>query len=198
MKKIILIGSGGHAKSCIDVIESVGKYKILGLIDNKLKIGNKIFGYSVIGKDRQIPELMRKHKKLNCHIAIGAIKNQKIRQNLFIKMKKIGLIFPILISKRSYVSKYSKIDEGTIIMHDTLINSNAVIGKNCIINTKSLIEHDSKIGDHSQVSTATIINSTVNVGKRCFIGSNSVIKQSLKIKNDTLINMGSVIFRDVK
>lgn len=34
MKKIILIGAGGHAKSCIDVIELEKKYKVIGMIDN--------------------------------------------------------------------------------------------------------------------------------------------------------------------
>jgi len=32
-KKIILIRAVGHAQSCIDVIESKGKFKIIGLID---------------------------------------------------------------------------------------------------------------------------------------------------------------------
>ena len=32
-KKIILVGSGGHAEACIDVIESEKKFKILGLVD---------------------------------------------------------------------------------------------------------------------------------------------------------------------
>ena len=36
-KNIILIGAGGHAKVCIDVIESEKKFKIVGLIDNKKK-----------------------------------------------------------------------------------------------------------------------------------------------------------------
>ena len=44
-KNIILIGAGGHATSCIDVIETTNKFKIIGLIDKKnknyLKIGNK-------------------------------------------------------------------------------------------------------------------------------------------------------------
>ena len=34
MKKIILIGAGGHCASCIDVIENEKKYEIIGLIDN--------------------------------------------------------------------------------------------------------------------------------------------------------------------
>ena len=37
MKKIILIGAGGHCVSCIDVIEMQRKFKIVGLIDKKKK-----------------------------------------------------------------------------------------------------------------------------------------------------------------
>ena len=36
-KNIILVGAGGHAKVCIDVIEREKKFQILGLIDNKKK-----------------------------------------------------------------------------------------------------------------------------------------------------------------
>ncbi len=36
MKKIILIGAGGHVRSCIDVIEQSKKYEIFGLIDNEV------------------------------------------------------------------------------------------------------------------------------------------------------------------
>ena len=41
MKKIILIGAGGHCVSCIDVIEMQRKFKIVGLIDNKKKYLDK-------------------------------------------------------------------------------------------------------------------------------------------------------------
>ena len=43
MKKIILIGGGGHALSCIDVIESEKKFKIVGIVDGNLKKGNGSF-----------------------------------------------------------------------------------------------------------------------------------------------------------
>lgn len=32
-EQIILIGGGGHCKSCIDVIEQEGKYQIAGIVD---------------------------------------------------------------------------------------------------------------------------------------------------------------------
>ena len=48
MQKLILVGAGGHCKSCIDVIESQKKYKIIGLIDNKKRNKNE-FNYPIIG-----------------------------------------------------------------------------------------------------------------------------------------------------
>jgi phage gp45-like len=36
---LILIGAGGHSRSCIDVIEQEGKYRIAGLVGAKDEVG---------------------------------------------------------------------------------------------------------------------------------------------------------------
>ena len=53
-------------------------------------------------------------------------------------------------------------------MHDVMVNANARIGKNCIINNKVLIEHDVVIGDHCHISTGAIVNGEVSVGNGSF------------------------------
>ncbi|MDR1366224.1 MAG: hypothetical protein LBJ03_04055 [Holosporales bacterium] len=57
MKDLALIGGGGHCRSCIDVIEHEGKFRILGILDKNLKIGTPVLGYSIIGDDSRIQEL---------------------------------------------------------------------------------------------------------------------------------------------
>ena len=57
--EIILIGAGGHAKSCIDVIEQQDKFKIAGLIGKKEELGRKVCGYSIFGIDNDLPELFK-------------------------------------------------------------------------------------------------------------------------------------------
>ena len=42
MKKIVLIGGGGHCKSVIDVIEQEGQFTIVGIVDNAELLGSKI------------------------------------------------------------------------------------------------------------------------------------------------------------
>ena len=60
MKKIILIGGGGHCKSVIDVIEQQNKFKIVGIVDKpKFKV-SKVLGYPVIGTDSDLKSLAKK------------------------------------------------------------------------------------------------------------------------------------------
>ena len=69
---IILIGGGGHCKSCIEVIEAQKKFKILGIVDNSNK---KVLDYKVIGKDNDLKILQKKSKY--AFVTIGQIKDYK-------------------------------------------------------------------------------------------------------------------------
>ena len=60
MDEILLIGAGGHARACIDVIEQQGKYKIVGLIQNENTSNKCNLGYPIMGADEDLPKL-RKH-----------------------------------------------------------------------------------------------------------------------------------------
>ena len=134
-KKIILFGAGKHVYSCIDIIESTKKFKIVGLVDKKK---NKILNYKMLGNDNNI-HLYKKLSK-NALITFGQIKDSKKREKIFKILKRNGFYFPKIISPLTFVSKHSNIEEGTIIMHGVKVMAGAKIGKNCIINTNSIIE----------------------------------------------------------
>ena len=54
---IILVGAGGHCKSCIEVIEAAGNYTIKGILDAKVAAGSRLLNYEVLGGDEKIVEL---------------------------------------------------------------------------------------------------------------------------------------------
>jgi len=191
MEKLLLIGGGGHSRSCIDVVETIGKYQIIGIIDSKLPPGEKVLGYPILGGDDKIQEYVKEVK--NCLIAVGQVKSFNSRMELYYKLKSIGAIFPCIISPRAHVSKYSELGEGTIVMHDALINANAKVGKNCIINTKALLEHDVLVGDFCHISTASVLNGGANIGNCTFIGSNSVTKEGVKVGDRCIVSAGMFI-----
>ena len=193
--EIILIGAGGHAKSCIDVIERQGKFRIAGLIGKKEELGRKVCGYSIFGIDNDLPDLFKKYT--NAHISIGQIETDK-RNNIYNQILNLGFSLPTIISPNAYVSDHADIGNGNIVMHGVIINAGVKIGNNCIINTKALIEHDVQIDDGCHISTNSILNGNVKIGTGTFIGSSACIKNNISIGKNCIIGMGLSVRQDVE
>ncbi|QWE06936.1 NeuD/PglB/VioB family sugar acetyltransferase [Polynucleobacter sp. JS-JIR-5-A7] len=194
-KNIILIGSGGHAISCIDVIESGQLYEIAGLVGMPEELNTWVSGYPILGTDDKLFELA---KSFRCaHISIGQIKNPDIKINCFNYALGMGFELPPIISPLAYVSPNASVGSGTIVMHGAIVNAGATIGHNCIINSNSLIEHGVSIGNHCHISTATVLNGDVSVDDEVFIGSGTLVKQGLKIGKRSVIGIGSIVTKNI-
>lgn len=194
--QLLLVGAGGHANSCIDVIEQEGKFEIAGLIGRSSEVGTRNCGYEVIGNDSNLETLYGEFKF--AFVAIGHVDSAETRIHLYHKIKKIGFQVPTIKSKFSYVSKHASIGEGTIVMHDVIVNSGVDIGQNCILNTRSIIEHNVNVSDHCHISTGAIVNGGVSIGKGTFIGSGSVIRDNLSIGDNCFAGMGTIITHDMR
>ena len=193
-KKIILIGAGGHSKSCIDLIETSTNFKISHVMGLKKEMNKNILKYKINLLEENIKKI--KTNKLAV-IGVGQIKSSKKRKYFFSFLKANSFVLPIIKSKNSYVSKYSKIEEGTLVFHGAVINANTKIGKNCIINSKSLIEHDVIVKNHVHVSTGARINGGCEIGEGSFIGSGAIICQNVKIGKNCIIGAGAIIKKNI-
>ena len=156
MKSIILIGNGGHCKSCIDVIENSLDFNVKGLITKDSNNSENFMNYRIMGNDSDILNYFCPNDY--GLIAVGQIKSAKKRISLFNLLKKNKISLATVKSKYSIVSKSALLGAGTITMHNSIINAGAEIGINCILNTNCLVEHEVKIGNHCHISTGAIIN----------------------------------------
>jgi sugar O-acyltransferase (sialic acid O-acetyltransferase NeuD family) len=194
-KPLILLGGGGHCKSCIDVIESIGEWEIKGILDNNFNEDERVFGYPVIGDDSYIDSLNESHHYFL--VTVGHIKSSAIRNHLFNLLEQKKANIATIISPNAYVSKYAKVAQGTIVHHGCIINANVEIGENNIINSSAIIEHDTVIGNHNHISTAVTINGNVYLGNNCFIGSGSVVSNNLRISDGVVIGAGSLVIKNI-
>jgi sugar O-acyltransferase (sialic acid O-acetyltransferase NeuD family) len=188
MKNLYLIGAGGHCKSCIDVIESTGAFKIKGLFDLKQNQGKKIGAYEILGGDEDIQKFVRSENEFL--ITLGQIKSAEGRVRIADLLQRLDAKSATVISPRAYVSPTAKIAPGTIIMHDALVNSYATVGQHCILNTKSLLEHDAVVEDFCHVSTGAILNGDVKLKTKSFVGSLSVLQEGLVVPEGSVLPAG--------
>ena len=192
---LILIGGGGHCRSCIDVIEMDGRFTIRGIIDEKPAEDLILTDYPLLGREEDLPSLVRSCR--NFLVTVGQIKSPEPRIRLFMHLKQFDVVFPIIISPLAHVSRQAVLGEGTIIMHHAIVNACASVGRNCIINTKALIEHDVVIEDHCHISTAAVVNGAAKVEGHSFIGSNAVIRECVVVGEGSIVGAGATVSHPV-
>ncbi len=185
---LILIGAGGHAHVCIDVIEQHGQYQIAGLVGMPEEMHTRHFGYSVIATDKDLPQLAKEYQYT--FITLGQIQSPDNRIRLYRLATEFGFQLPVIIASTAHVSDHATIGAGTIVMHGAIVNAGARVGINCIINTRSLLEHDATVADHCHISTGAILNGDVSIGAGSFVGSGSVIKEGLTLGKCCVVGMG--------
>lgn len=193
-KKVIIIGDGGHAVSCIDIIENSNNLKIIGII-TKSKTPKKKFlkKYKILGSEKELI----KFKKLTRYLVLGIsfFNDLKKRQKFISKFTKNGFKFVSMISKNSKISNNAKIDEGVQIFNNVIVGGNSYIGKNAVLNNGSIVEHDVFINDNAHISTGVIINGGCQIDRNTFIGSGSILRQNIRIGKNKFIKMSSVIIK---
>lgn len=198
MKKIIIIGSGGHAKVVADIIltrkeKLKENSEIIGFLDDNFKNlkYNNIFGIPILGDLENIKNFIS--KDYSFVIAIG---DNDIRKKISENYSK--LIYYTAIHPKSIISREVKIGAGTVVMANVVINPNSIIGKHCILNTSSVIEHDSRLGSYVHISPNTTLCGGVSIDDNSWIGAGSVVCQQIYIGKDVVVGANSVVVKDIE
>jgi sugar O-acyltransferase (sialic acid O-acetyltransferase NeuD family) len=195
MTGLLLIGGGGHCKAAIDVIEEEGRFTIAGIVERDDTDKAPVLGYPLVGTDGDLPDLVNTHRA--AIVTIGQIKTPEPRIRAFNAAQAAGADLPVVVSPRAHVARSATLQDGTLVMHGAIVNADAAIGRNCIVNSLALVEHDARIGDHCHIATGARINGGVAIADGCFIGSGAIIINGVSIGAGSVVGAGCVVREDL-
>ena len=177
LKKLLIVGAGGHGKVCADIAEKIG-YEVFFADDNP----PASFPYPIIGGSDV-------EWNGDCFIGIG---NADIREKLTAGRKMVTLIHP-----NAVIGNRVKVGVGTVVMAGAVINSDAVIGDGVIINTCASVDHDCRIDDYVHVSVGAHVAGTVTIGKSTWVGAGATVKNNVNICGGCMIGAGAVVLKNI-
>ena len=157
---------------------------------------NQVNGYPVVDEE----EFMRiECEERYFNIAIG---DSKVRERIAIRCVNQGARPMSIQSPHSIVYDHNEIAEGAIICAQSMITSNAKIGKFFHCNIYSYVAHDCVIGDYVTFAPSVHCNGNVHIHDHAYIGTNVTIKQGLPtrpliIGQGAVVGMGAVVTKDI-
>ncbi len=182
-----IIGSGGQAKVVLDTARAAA-YDVVALYDdNQARHGETIDGVKIVGGLKVLP------RGAVCIVAIG---DNSARERV-VKQLENQIKFATLVHPSVVLGFGVSIGEGSAIFAGAIIQPHVMIGKHCIINTATSVDHDSQIGDYVHLAPGCRLAGNVTVNKSVFCGVGTVCIPGVQINERAIVGAGSTVIHDL-
>lgn len=172
----ILIGNGGHAKVCRDILGKPDMFYLsdtgkdepwrLGSFSSVFEIDNACF-----------------------HLAIGpsTVRSKIARRMLKQDTPTFGVRSSSATVRKCYLG------HGVFIGHQTHIGPGASLGSLSIINTAAIVEHDCIVGEGAFIGPGAVICGDVRIGNYAMIGAGAIVVPKMTIEDHARIPAGATV-----
>jgi UDP-perosamine 4-acetyltransferase len=191
LPKLVLVGSGGHAKVVAEIFEEAADFEIIGCTSRDST--TDVLGYPILGDDDLLPELLRD----GVRYAFVALGENNLRRKLIRHVTALGFELVNAVSRKAVVSRRARLQAGIAIMPGAVINSESKIGEGAIVNTGATVDHDCLVGSYCHIAPGVNLAGTVCVGDGTFLGIGSRVIPGISIGCWAMVGAGAVVIRNV-
>lgn len=188
---IILIGGGGHAKVCIELLRAMGETVAycVGAADS----GADCLGVPVLAGDEHIARL----RALGYRRAFVAIGGNRLRLRLGDAARALGYELVNAVSPRAVVSPSARLGAGVAVMAGAVLNADALVGDLAIVNTGATIDHDCVLGTAVHIAPQCALAGNVTIGDGAFLGVGCKVIPGVVIGAQAILGAGAVVIGNI-
>lgn len=196
-KKLILVGSGGFG-------QEVYSYLLADLKNNKLSdieligiLDDSEDSYAKSGIELPLLGSISEYEFESNNRFIVCIGNVRVRKYVTEQLLENGAKPYTYIHSSCFIAENAKIGRGVIICPNSIINVNACIGNNVVINVFCSIGHGANIGEGSILSPYSALNGDASIGKYCFLGTRATVFPRVSLFDNCILDTHSAAKKSV-
>jgi acetyltransferase EpsM len=192
---LVVVGAGGHARVVADIVRLLGRYSIVGYLDdvNPGRRGTSWNGATILGGLDQLATL----RASGVQAAVVAIGDCEARLRTAGRLADAGFDLPVFCHPHAVAAADAEIDAGTVLVAGAVVNPGARVGAHVIVNTSASVDHDCVIGDGVHIACGARLGGGVQVGRGSWIGLSAAVKDHVRIGAGTVIGAGALVLDDV-
>lgn len=191
MKKLAILGASGHGKVVADIAECCGWE--VAFFDDSKPLGFINLTWPVLGSYQDLIAQLGRFEGV-----VVAVGNNAIRLARSRSLRDEGASLVTLTHPSACVSRYARMEAGSVIMPSAVINAGARVGLACIVNTGASIDHDCVLADGVHISPGARLAGEVVVGEHSWIGIGASIRQQICIGANAMVAAGAVVVKAVE
>jgi len=190
---LLILGAGGHAKMVIEAARSQGLYEPTVCLGSDANDPLSVLGVRVAPEtDDTLRALLSEMR-----FAFVAIGSNRLRRKLSCKLEDLGYTLATIVANGAWLSPSARVGAGSVLLPRSAVGADASLGKGCIINTCSSVDHDCWLGDWVHIAPGSHLGGKVQVGEESFLGVGCSVIPEKRIGSRTTLGSGAVVVRDI-
>jgi len=188
MKKLLIVGAGGHGRSVAEAVLAAGEYELVGFVDDAAPSLRHAWEWPVFGSTAELASC-RQH----ADAAIVAIGNNRLREALHYRLAAAGFELVTVIHPKAMVSPRAVIGAGSAIMAGAIVGTEAELGAGVIVNAASVVDHHCRVEDFGYLGVKAGMAGGSVLGRSAWMQAGSVLGYGVKVEPGVVLEPGMAL-----
>lgn len=190
MKRLAILGSGGHARVVAAAAEAFGWPEFSLFSDAWPDITQG--PWPVTGTGIDLEASLSEFDGVIVAIGSNSVRLEKHRRLLMRGAPLVSIIHPA-----ATVSRYARLGIGSVVVAGAVINPGVETGEAVIINTAATVDHDCRLGDGVHIAPGAHLAGGVQIGEEAWVGIGASVKELVSIGARSKVGAGAAVVASV-
>jgi sugar O-acyltransferase (sialic acid O-acetyltransferase NeuD family) len=188
MKRILIVGAGGHGRSLAEAVHAGGEFVLAGFLDDAYPELDRVWNLPVLGK---VADAIRCHG--DADFVIVAIGNNAVRQSVAKELLAAGFSLASVVHPLAIVSPTAVIGRGSAIMAGAIVGTEARLGEGVIVNCAAVVDHHCRVGDFGHLGVNAAMAGGSVLGSQAWMQAGSSLGYGVKIDDARVLAPGEAV-----
>ena len=196
-QRIVMYGASDQARVNRPILENFG-CQVVALVDDTPGLRTPFPGVPLLFGWNGFEQWLRNEDvaALGFIIAIGQPFGH-VRCSLHDRMVDAGLAPVSFADPTALISRHATCGDGLQAMPKAFVHHYAQVGRQCLLNTRAIVEHDCVLEDGVEIAPGAALTGRVHVGAYAWIGAGATVLPRVRIGRNSIIGAGAVVVSDI-
>ena len=188
MKRLLIVGAGGHGRSVAEAVLTAGKYELVGFVDDAAPGLQQVWALPVFGTTADLASY-----RAYADVAIVAIGNNRLREEMHQKLTAAGFELATVFHPKAIVSPRAVVGAGCAIMAGAVVGTEAQLGAGVIVNCGAVVDHDCRVDDFGHLGVNAAMAGGSVLGRGAWMQAGSVLGYGAMVAAGVVLGPGDAV-----
>ena len=188
MKRLLIVGAGGHGRSVAEAVLAAGKYELVGFVDDAASDLQHVWDLPVFGATVDLANYRE-----YADAAIVAIGSNRLREELQQRLYAAGFELATVVHPKAIVSPRAVVGAGCAIMAGAIVGTEAQLDTGVIVNCGAVVDHHCRVEDFGHLGVNAGMAGGAVLGRGAWMQAGSVLGYDVKIEAGVVLAPGTAL-----